>query len=928
MKNANTKKLLIAALSLLILLTAAFGLSAFAADNDATPVIASKNISYEGSLHIYYAIPKTASVTAENTTLKIYDSNPETNSAANLIDTYTGSVETIEVLGGGEYIVVRTGGIAAKDMAKYVYAQAESNGSKSAVVRYSVLEYLYERLYTDECTTVQTNLYNSTLKYGMDAQAALTNYPELVETPISEYAYIYVDPSVGTLDAEGNYSGLYTEGTKLTLNYTGADKFNNWKVKNITTTGENEVSLDANELEVTNTAIISANTTAAVPGARPAYTFDKDGVLPDGFSVAGWDTVNGASTTPSVTVANGKVTVDSNTLGVKDTIRINPTETTEEEILSWVFEADITSVGTKIDGSYGGNCFLIFRDNKDGQEHPVQVGLRDGADKGIWFQAYGGSSYGAVSGTPAVDSKEFHLKAEYTLVDGKGSVEIFINGTSYGKISDPNRPALTLDIINQFRFEIGYSYQNAVTMDNIMFYPTTAADNEPVTPPTEDKPVTPPVEEKPARPAYTFDGDTLPDGFSVAGWDTVNGASTTPSVTVANGKVTVDSNTLGVKDTIRINPTETTEEEILSWIFEADITSVGTKIDSSYGGNCFLIFRDNKDGAEHKIQIGLRDGVDKGIWLQAYGGSSYGAVSGTPAKDSVEFNLKLEYYLKDTAAAVKVYINGTSYGEISDPNQTMIDLAIINQFRFEIGYSYQNAVTMDNIMFYPTTAADNEPVTPPVEDEPARPAYTFDGDTLPDGFSVAGWDTVNGASTTPSVTVANGKVTVDSNTLGVKDTIRINPTEATTGNTWVFEADITSVGTKIDSSYGGNCFLIFRDNKDGAEHKIQIGLRDGVDKGIWLQAYGGSSYGAVSGTPAKDSVEFNLKLEYYLKDTAAAVRVYINGNYCGEISDPNQTMIDLDTVNQFRFEIGYSYQNAVTMDNVRFYRADTTAPAV
>ena len=209
MKNRKFSKICLWTVTLALLLTAFVGISVQADETPDAPEIVSKNVSYEGALHLYYAIPVTENVTAQNTVVNVYSSNPETDANAELLGSFSGEEENIAVL-GGNYVVVRTQGIPAKDIANYVYAQPVSAGVVGKVVRYSVAEYLYERLYVSENSTdLQKKLYNSTLTYGMDAQAVLA--PSA--TPIANYKYVYAYDA--TIDAEGNNSGLYLAGDSL-----------------------------------------------------------------------------------------------------------------------------------------------------------------------------------------------------------------------------------------------------------------------------------------------------------------------------------------------------------------------------------------------------------------------------------------------------------------------------------------------------------------------------------------------------------------------------------------------------------------------------------------------------------------------------------------------------------------------------------------
>ena len=229
MKNTKTAKILVAVLSAALILGAAFAFSASASE---APEIVSKNVSYEGALHLYYAIPATDAVTADNTVVNVYASNPDTDANAKLLGTFKGTVEYVAVL-DGDYIVVRTNGIPAKDIAKYVYAQPVSDGVEGKTIRYSVAEYLYERLYVSENSTdLQKKLYNTTLQYGIDAQAVL----DADATPIADYKYVYAYDA--TIDEDGNNSGLYLNGESLFLTYTGDEDLNAWNLKTLGDDGE------------------------------------------------------------------------------------------------------------------------------------------------------------------------------------------------------------------------------------------------------------------------------------------------------------------------------------------------------------------------------------------------------------------------------------------------------------------------------------------------------------------------------------------------------------------------------------------------------------------------------------------------------------------------------------------------------------------
>ena len=78
MKNSKFSKICLWTVALALLLTAFVGISVQADETPEAPEIVSKNVSYEGALHLYYAIPVTENVTAANTVVNVYSSNPET----------------------------------------------------------------------------------------------------------------------------------------------------------------------------------------------------------------------------------------------------------------------------------------------------------------------------------------------------------------------------------------------------------------------------------------------------------------------------------------------------------------------------------------------------------------------------------------------------------------------------------------------------------------------------------------------------------------------------------------------------------------------------------------------------------------------------------------------------------------------------------
>ena len=210
------RKILYLSLVVLSLIIGIFAVSASAAD-DTSPVIISKNISYDNDLKFIVAVPKSA----------VTDSLTFTVSAGEKSYIVTKTVAELSsdglsdpTLGGVEcYAIMSELGVPLKDMAKEYTLTVSSGGKSSAAIEYSVAEYLYERLfknarvlsYDGTADADRRSLYFSTLACGADAERVLYNRnddPEDdIETFVDEYFY-------------SNISGaaeLYKSGAVVTL---------------------------------------------------------------------------------------------------------------------------------------------------------------------------------------------------------------------------------------------------------------------------------------------------------------------------------------------------------------------------------------------------------------------------------------------------------------------------------------------------------------------------------------------------------------------------------------------------------------------------------------------------------------------------------------------------------------------------------------
>lgn len=209
MKN-RIFKLLVLTLSLILVIGASV-ITTAAENEETTPTIISKNLEYGEKFAIMYAVDA-ATVAEGPVTLKVYAEAPAEGVAA--LRTYTSAApETIEIKGveTSAYVFI-TEGIAPKDMADEFYAQAtDASGKVGAAVKYSVVEYLLERLYGGyDLEDTQIELYKTAHAFGVAAQNRFAAGDAI---RMNDYKYVRVVD--GTVN--GVEKGMFLAGTPLTL---------------------------------------------------------------------------------------------------------------------------------------------------------------------------------------------------------------------------------------------------------------------------------------------------------------------------------------------------------------------------------------------------------------------------------------------------------------------------------------------------------------------------------------------------------------------------------------------------------------------------------------------------------------------------------------------------------------------------------------
>lgn len=194
-------------LSLLVGMMAGFGVSAA---EEPTVEIVSKNVYYADTLRLMYAVKATEGY---DVAVKIY--NAEDELVGNGIAGDGEKVpKTVDIDGVSCLVFVSDFGVPAQDIDTELFAVAElsKDGAvvkASAPVKYSVLEYLYERLITDTLADAQKKMYKNLLAYADSADVFLNE--DSSTDSIANYSYVTVtNGTVNEIKA-----GMYKVGTEI-----------------------------------------------------------------------------------------------------------------------------------------------------------------------------------------------------------------------------------------------------------------------------------------------------------------------------------------------------------------------------------------------------------------------------------------------------------------------------------------------------------------------------------------------------------------------------------------------------------------------------------------------------------------------------------------------------------------------------------------
>ena len=264
MKNKTIVKIIATVAALAALSAMAFAVSA--TDTEATkPEIFSQNVEYSDKFSLMYAVDATT-VTGETVTLTVTGGD---TTWSQTIDATEANKQTVK---GTSAYVFTTPGVGPQDFATQYTVTATSGDATSEAKRYSIAEYLGERLYKNGIAAAATDadatrkeFYLSTLEFAANAGKVLnidTNPDNDVANLVTDYYYVYTE--LGTID--GAYSaGVYLNTDSLTFTPTDATK----KYQILTIAEDGSVDEDAGvEIASGEAFTVSAN---SVIVEKPSY---------------------------------------------------------------------------------------------------------------------------------------------------------------------------------------------------------------------------------------------------------------------------------------------------------------------------------------------------------------------------------------------------------------------------------------------------------------------------------------------------------------------------------------------------------------------------------------------------------------------------------------------------------------------------------
>ena len=464
MKNSKTLKLFSLIFAVALIFGAAFCISASAEDSAEPSVeIIAKNMSYGANFYIAYAVEGTNLSEGAEIGVHLYAEDPSVNAEAD----YMEAEKSTKTYNGNP--VFYSYAYPAHKAAEYVYAvpYVKNTDIVGAVVRYSPLQYVKERLFEDTAslTEAQKALYEEFIVFGEKAQAVVD--PDA--TSISSYKYLAaVD---GTVD--GKYgAGLFSSDMTATLNYTGTKNVGYWKLtdaEDATSTQNNGVAFTVSADAMATPVFEVYDPTEGV--ATETFTYDDGATLPSTVTAHSL-----SSTGSSLAIKDGVLEFYSNN-GKQDTVKFNRNAPNTANNRAYTFETDLYIADWKSEeeGATNGTDDQLTLSFNTGGDYAHKIGLAR-VDSNVYINDY---TTGSFKRSPAIAAagEWFKLRIEWTYGSRSGNygnsvMKIFVNSELVFISAASNVSGYVSGRINvdNVRFTTNSGAEMVLKFDNVKLY--------------------------------------------------------------------------------------------------------------------------------------------------------------------------------------------------------------------------------------------------------------------------------------------------------------------------------------------------------------------------------------------------------------------------------------------------------------------------
>ena len=653
MKNTKLTKILATVASLALIVLSICIVAGAEGGEELSVKINARNVSYGETVKILFAVDDTKA--GENEVEVIYyledpTVNPDAQGylGVEYDKGYTDKKGTEDTSDDVKYPAFYTAGFPAKHIGDAVYARAHIVGTEiySDVERYSVVEYLLERLYLERAEGDKRGLYLSLLEYGTYAQKVVLNgnadKEDDVENFIDELVLVAIPG--GTLD--GKYAqGTYFIGEPITPYIEGAKGLNVTVFDISTGAGTTDLIENGAPITVEGFTMITASETAPEQPTPPAYMPDltdtsgrilwsESNNISD-YKTAGYidewmgsgaplEIIDGAPYGEASKVIHMGTKSGS---GNQDQLYIKTT--VSEDLASvYAFETDMMVVPNGVACKYE----LIFQNGNAPKDERTTYRL---------YLSVGTDGNGQISGdglatiaAPGITGTWFRLRAEYTDVsETQAKMVVYFNEMKVAESSVFTKVQYA-SVVNQV---IIAAYDSAV--GDAYFDNTKAEKYAP--------PYTPDMSDLATRETYE-DGDSL-NQFK---WNSWHGNQGDSAYGIVDGKpYGVDSKVYNLNTANGYKP-----EIAFEWTKVSDANSVAYESDmmlTTTGTLCpEMTLR--VDGSTALVTFYMKTTGDK---VQLLDGSK-NAIA-TIAEDGEWFRFRVEYVNgADENATVKFYVDG------------------------------------------------------------------------------------------------------------------------------------------------------------------------------------------------------------------------------------------------------------------------------